>query len=101
MSRTISARLSQTETETLNGLARQKGVSRSQLLASIAKQAVDTEARHLIDNVNIVAKQRVNTQARQAMDEAKQAQSKSSILRMMRFRMYRDVSPPIYLSRLR
>jgi hypothetical protein len=30
----------------------------------MAKQAVDTEARHLIDNVNIVAKQRVNTQDR-------------------------------------
>lgn len=101
MGRTISARLSEAETEALDALAKQKGVSRSQLLAFIAIQAVDTEARHLVDNVNIVAKQRVNTQARQAVDEAKQAQSKSSILRMMRFRMYRDASPPIYLSRLR
>lgn len=39
MGRTISARLSEAETEALDALARQKGVSRSQLLASIAKQA--------------------------------------------------------------
>ncbi|MBE9501326.1 MAG: ribbon-helix-helix protein, CopG family [Chloroflexi bacterium] len=32
MSRTISARLSQTQTETLDGLARRKGVSRSQVI---------------------------------------------------------------------
>lgn len=66
MGRTISTRLSEAETEALDALARQKGVSRSQLLASIARQAVNTEAKHAVDNVDTQAKQDEDTQAKQA-----------------------------------
>jgi len=52
MGRTISARLSEAEIEALDALAKQNGVSRSQLLTSIARQAVNAEARHPVDNVN-------------------------------------------------
>lgn len=51
MGGTISARLTEAEIEALDALAKQKGVSRSQLLASIAKQALNAEARHPVDNV--------------------------------------------------
>lgn len=49
MDRTVSARLSEWEIEALDALAKQKGVSRSQLLASIAKQAVNAEARQAVN----------------------------------------------------
>lgn len=52
MGRTISARLTEPEIEALDALAKRKGVSRSQLLASMAKQAVNAEARNTVDNVN-------------------------------------------------
>lgn len=70
MSRTISARLSQIETEALDALARQKGVSRSQLLASIAKQALETDAKHAVDNVDNKAGQGEDAQNKQDVNEA-------------------------------
>jgi len=49
MGRTISARLSGVEVEAVDSLAVQKGVSRSELLASIARQAIDGEAKQGVD----------------------------------------------------
>ena len=56
MGRTINARLSGVEVELIDSLARKKGVSRSQLLASIARQGVG--------NARIEARQGVDTQAK-------------------------------------
>ena len=70
MSRTISARLSQIEIEALDALARQKGVSRAQLLASIARQAIDADAKHAVDNLDNKTGQDEDAQARKDVNEA-------------------------------